>query len=343
MSERAAANKTVIAVDLMGGDDAPYQAVDGCVGALEEGISVLALGNLEAVELLKSKTNHPNLTTLVCTQVITAEESPVRGVKAKSDSTIVKGLSLVKSGQASGFVSAGSTGALLAGGVLILGRAKGVDRPCLGMVLPSENGRGVLVMDLGASYDVRPSNLVEFALMGSIYAERVLRWSGPRIGLLNIGTESNKGTQTIKKAYRLMEKAPINFVGNVEARDVFFDKADIVITDGFCGNVLLKASEGALLFQTKYLRDAINRGTTSKIGALFLRPVFEELTRSFDYSTYGGAPMLGLEGCLVKCHGSSKGLAITNGIEQATRFVEGNVASVISETISEMGFEESEQ
>lgn len=343
MNEAGIDNKKAIAVDLMGGDDAPYHVIDGCVLALEQGASILALGNSEAVELLKSRIEHPNLATLVCDQVITSEESPVRAVKTKSESTIVRGLAAVRNGQASGFVSAGSTGALLAGGVLILGRAKGVERPCLGMVLPSCSDHGVLVMDLGASYDVRPSNLVDFALMGSLYADMVLGWKNPRVGLLNIGTESSKGTTTIKKAYKLMHNAPINFVGNIEARDVFFNKADIIVADGFVGNVLLKASEGALLFQMKCLKDSINKGTISKMGALLLRPVFDELARSFDYSIYGGAPMLGLQGCLVKCHGSSKGLAIAKGIEQAIRFAEGNVASLISETISEMGLEESEQ
>ncbi|HHY69853.1 MAG TPA: phosphate acyltransferase PlsX [Bacillota bacterium] len=333
----AIGGKPRIALDLMGGDHAPHAAIEGCMLALEKHTPVIALGTAEAVELLISKVQDPNLTSVVCNQVITSEESPVRAVRTKSDSTIVRGLTMVKNKEASAFVSAGSTGALLAGGVLILGRAEGVDRPCLGMVLPSKNDRGVLVMDLGASADVQPQNLIEFALMGKIYAERVLGWDDPRVGLLNIGTEANKGTATTKKAYTLLENAPLNFIGNVEARDVFFDKADIIITDGFTGNILLKTCEGALLFQISNLKKAVESNFRSKIGALLLRPALYDLVNTLDYSNFGGAPMLGLEGCVVKCHGSSDAVAIANGVAQAVRFIESNVASVICETLAEMG------
>ena len=186
----------------------------------------------------------------------------------------MRGLNAVKAGQAGGFVSAGSTGALVAGGVLIIRRAKGIDRPCLGMVLPSRSKPGVLFVDLGASSDVRPETLVQFGLMGRIYAERVLGWDEPTVGLLNIGAEEGKGNMTARKAYSLMQAAPLNFVGNVEARDVFFGKADVVVTDGFTGNVFLKTCEGTVLFQMETIREQVDRSMRSRLGGLLMKPVF---------------------------------------------------------------------
>ncbi len=342
MKEKKPESEHTVALDLMGGDYAPDAMIDGCVMALEKGTSILALGDERAISLLQSKAGCSNLQTIVCTQVITAGDSPVRAIRAKQDSTIVRGLTAVKNGQAGAFVSAGSTGALLAGGVLILKRSKGVDRPCLGIVLPSQNERGVLFMDLGASSDVRPETLVEFGLMGKIYAERVLGWHEPKVGLLNIGSEKDKGNMVIRKAYGLMEEAAINFAGNVEARDVFFGKADVIITDGFTGNVFLKTCEGIALFQLRAMQKQIGSSLKSKVGALLLRPAFDRVNQTLNYSAYGGALMLGLQGCLVKCHGSSKPVAVANGIQQALRFLEGNVVSVISSTLSQIAREESE-
>ncbi|MGI6627525.1 MAG: phosphate acyltransferase PlsX [Bacillota bacterium] len=334
--------RNTIALDLMGGDYAPDAIIDGCITSLEKGTSILALGDERAVNLLQRRADYPNLKTLVCSQVITAGDAPVKAIRAKRDSTIVRGLMAVKNGEAGAFVSAGSTGALLAGGVLILKRAEGVDRPCLGIVLPSQSGRGVLFMDLGASSDVRPETLVKFGLMGKIYAERVLGWHEPSVGLLNIGSERDKGNTVIRKAYRLMEDAPLKFAGNIEARDVFFEKADIVITDGFTGNIFLKTCEGTVLFQVRAMKKEMKRNFSSKLGALLLRHAFDKVNQTLDYSSYGGAPMLGLEGCLVKCHGSSKSVAIDNGIQQALRFLIGDVASVISSTLSKKSLGESE-
>lgn len=333
MNKEAQTRSNTIAVDLMGGDYYPEAAIDGCIMALEKGTSILALGDHQVIDLLRSKADYPNLKTLECSEVISPEDSPVRAIRQKKDSTIVRGLMAVKNGDAGAFVSAGSTGALVAGGVLIMKRAKGVDRPCLGIVLPSLNGRGVLFMDLGASSDVRPETLVQFGLMGRIYAEQVLGWREPKVSLLNIGSEKHKGNIVTKKAYRLMQDVPLNFAGNIEARDVFFGKTDVVVTDGFTGNVFLKTCEGTALFQAKAIKKQIDSDMRSKLGAILLRPAFHKVNQTLDYSAYGGAPMLGLEGCLVKCHGSSKPMAIANGIEQALRFLTNDVASTISDTL----------
>jgi len=330
----ARARSAIVAVDLMGGDHSPDAVIEGCLKALEKGTAILALGDAPAVARLRSQGDYPNLQTVECSQVITPDDPPVRAIRHKRDSTIVKGLSAVKNGDAGAFVSAGSTGALVAGGVLIMKRAKGVDRPCLGIVLPSQNKRGVLFVDLGASSDVRSETLVEFGLMGKIYAECVLGWHEPKVGLLNIGTEKEKGNMVARKAYKLMQDAPLNFAGNIEARDVFFGKADVIVTDGFTGNVFLKTCEGTVLFQLDVIREQVQSSILSKLGAVLMKPAFRKVNEILDYSAYGGAPMLGLEGCLVKCHGSSGAVAIANGIEQALRFLSNDVASIISDTLS---------
>lgn len=328
--------RTTVAVDLMGGDYAPDAPIKGCVAALEKGVRILALGDAEAVAQLRNQGNYPNLEAIECSEVVTQDDSPVSAIRHKRDSTIVRGLTAVKQGQAGAFVSAGSTGALVAGGALIIRRAKGIDRPCLGIVLPSRNKRGVLFVDLGASSDVRAETLVEFGLMGKIYAEHVLGWDEPTVGLLNIGTEKQKGNMVARKAYALFEQAPLNFVGNIEARDVFFGKADVVVTDGFTGNVFLKTCEGTVLFQMETIKEQVYASLRSKLGAFLMKPAFRKVYQVLDYSAYGGAPLLGLEGCVVKCHGSSGATAIANGIDQALKFLSNDVASIISETIGKI-------
>jgi len=336
---RSGRKTATIALDLMGGDGAPLSNIEGCIQALKKGIHILALGDESAIRLLDERGKFDNLETLVCKEKIAPDDPPVKAIREKKDSTITKGLIAVKEGRAQGFVSAGSTGALVAGGVLILKRAKGVDKPCLGTVLPSENRRGVLFVDLGASPDVRPETLVQFGVMGKVYAEKVLGWENPKVALLNIGQEKEKGNLLVKKAYGLMSKAPLNFYGNIEARDVFSGHADVVVTDGFTGNVFLKTCEGTAMFQMQAIKKEITRGFWTKVGALLLRPAFERVKDVLDYSTYGGAPLLGLQGCVVKCHGSSDFRAIANGIYQAERFLQNDVESVITSTLFNMSTE----
>ncbi|MGE5578802.1 MAG: phosphate acyltransferase PlsX [Bacillota bacterium] len=325
-----------IGVDLMGGDFAPSAAIEGCLIALSRGVKVTAFGDEEATSALRQKAGSAELEVRVCTERVTFEDAPVASLRDKPDSSIRRGIEAVKAGETSAFVSAGSTGALVAGGVLLLGRAKGVDKPCLAMVLPTKTGRGVLVLDLGASADARPETLVQFAIMGDVYAKGVLGWETPAVGLLNIGTEPEKGSLMARKAHSLLSGAPLRFVGNIEARDVFDGVADVVVTDGFTGNVFLKTCEGTASFQMDTLRASLTQGFFRSAAALMLKPAFREVKALLDYSSYGGAPLLGLSGCVVKCHGPSGPKAIANGIEQARRFVEKDVSGVISTTLCAM-------
>jgi glycerol-3-phosphate acyltransferase PlsX len=323
----------------MGGDGAPQSNIEGCLVALRKGARILAFGSEQAVFTLRAKGDFEGLSTTVCRETVSADEPGLQAIRDKQDSTITRGILAVKEGAAGAFVSGGSTGALVAGGVLLLGRAKGVDKPCLAMVLPSKGGRGVLFLDLGASADARPQTLVQFAVMGDIYARDALGWVRPGVYLLNIGIEPEKGSVAARKAYSLLKEAPVSFRGNIEARDVFSGKADVIVTDGFTGNVFLKTCEGTAAFQMDALRAELGAGPLRKAAALALRPAFRKVKELLDYSSYGGAPLLGLEGCVVKCHGSSGPMAIANGIEQARRFLLKDVAGVISRTLSEMSTE----
>ena len=326
-------------MDLMGGDLAPAAAIEGCLIALGRGARIMAFGSSEAVADLRAKSCSPNLSFKICTESVSYDESPVSAIRQKPDSSIRRGIEAVKAGEAGGFVSAGSTGALVAGGVLLLGRAKGVDKPCLAMVLPSKAARGVLALDIGASADARAETLVQYAVMGHLYAKDVLGWEDPKVSLLNIGTEPEKGNLMIRKAYTLLQKAPLHFAGNIEARDVFLGKTDVVVMDGFTGNVFLKTCEGTASFQLDVLKTQITAGAVRKAAALVLKPAFRRVRELLDYSSYGGAPLLGLSGCIVKCHGPSGPDAIANGIEQARRFLEKDVSGVVSETLYAMSAE----
>ncbi len=328
--------REVVALDLMGGDDAPHANIEGCQRAVDSGARILALGTARAVELLRSKVTSSRVETEVWPEVIVTHEPPLQAIRQKRDSSIPRGLLAVKEGRAGALVSGGSTGALVAGGVLILGRAPGVDKPCLGTVIPSATGRGTFFVDLGASSDVRPPTLVQFAIMGHIYARDVLGWPEPKVCLLNIGQEAEKGNALARKAYGLLERAPINFGGNIEARDVFSGTADVVVTDGFTGNVFLKTCEGTSGFQMWALRREISKGALRRAVAVVLKPAFSEVKELLDYTAYGGAPLMGLTGCVVKCHGSSDGKAMANGIREARTFVEKNVTATMVKTLSDV-------
>lgn len=336
MANQFCGEQPVIAVDLMGGDRAPSTAVEGCVWALERGFRILALGSEEAVNMLLGRGPFATLETIVCSQHILAGEAPMQVIKEKPDSTVCRGLNLLKEGRAGALVSGGSTGALVAGGVIILGRAPGVDKPCLGTVLPSANGRGVFFCDLGASSDVRPHTLVQFAVMAKAAAESVLGWSDPGVYLLNIGTEAEKGNAVMRRAFGMLREAPVRFCGNLEARDVMSGIADVVVTDGFTGNVFLKTCEGVAEFQMAVLRKEIESTVLTKAAGLALKPAFRRAKDILDYSSYGGAMLLGLQGCIVKCHGASSAAAMARGIEKAALFLERDVAGTIMRVLSEM-------
>lgn len=333
-----AASKFRIALDLMGGD-APEAALEGGLEALAQGINVIPVGDEASIERFKARAAKipglalENMDFIVSKSVISPSDSPVRAIRGKPDSSVVLGLTAVREGRAHAFVSAGSTGALVAGGVLILGRAEGVEKPGLGTVLPSSAGRGVFFIDLGASVDCRPENIVEFAVMGHTYASAVLGWSSPPVALLNVGVEQEKGNLLSRKAFELLSRAPVKFQGNIEARDVFTLDGGVVVCDGFTGNVFLKTCEGTASFQLQTIKREVTRELRSKLGALLLRPTFSRVKKILDYTEYGGAPLLGLKGTVIKCHGSSGGKAIANGIRAALRCVEEDVAGKISRTL----------
>lgn len=331
--------RCVIGLDLMGGDNAPQVNIEACLLAAREGFSVVAFGTQEALNALRSRPGGQDIQGVICGEVVLPDEPSLQAIRRKPDSSIRRGLEAVKKGELDAFVSAGSTGALVAGGALLVGRAPGVDKPCLAQVLPDKRERGVLFLDLGASSDARPQTLVQFAVMGSAYAEGVLGREKPKVFLLSNGVEPEKGNAVTKKAFELLRSAPVNFMGKIEARDVFSGDADVVVADGFSGNVFLKTCEGTSEFLLSVLRGEMTRGFLAKAAALVLRPAFSRVKALLDYSSYGGAPLLGLRGCVVKCHGASNHIAVLNGIRQAHRYIAGKVADVIDRTLAQLGLE----
>jgi len=328
-----------VVVDAMGGDNAPTAVVRGAVEAIREyGTEVLLVGSRPRLEEeLRRFGGQPSGLELVpAEEVISPAEPPVAAVRQKKDSSLVVGLKLVKEGRGEAFVSAGSTGALLAGSLFLLGRIEGIDRPALGTIFPTGRGQGYLLLDAGANTTVRPENLLQYALMGSLYAQYALGIDHPKVGLLNVGTEKNKGTELHRTAYQLLAKSGLNFVGNVEARDLPEGKVDVIVSDGFVGNVVLKLTEGTMLSLFSLLREEMNRTWRDRLGAFLLLPAFRRLKKRIDYAEYGGAPFLGVDGLVIKCHGSSDHRAIKNGIKVAQELVRAGMIQRIKQGISEL-------
>lgn len=334
-----------IALDAMGGDHAPDEIVAGALGALQKAshIHIQLVG--DPTQLTKccgtlDADLRTRLEIVPALQVIGNEESPAMAVRRKKDASIVVATRLLRDEQADCLVTAGSTGAFMAAGLLVLGRLPGIERPALATILPTVDGKGVVLLDIGANMDARPEHLVQYAMMGSIYVEQVLGRTSPRVGLLNVGVEPGKGNQLVKDVFPLLEQLPLNFVGSVEARDLLGGSADVVVTDGFVGNVVLKFMEGVAASMFDMLREEFTSSVRSKVGAGLLKPSLRSFKRKMDYSEYGGAPLLGVKRAMVKCHGSSKRLAIENGILQAARFVEHRFVERITETVVLSGIKE---
>ena len=269
-------------------------------------------------------------------EVITNDEAPVRAVRSKKDSSIVKGINMIKQGEGDVFISAGSTGALLSGGLFILGRIQGIDRPALASIYPIVGGEPSLLVDAGANAECKPNNLLEFGIMGNIYMEKVIGRPSPRVGLVNIGTEAAKGSTLTKAAYELLEQRNMNFVGNVEAREVPKSACDVIVCDGFTGNVVLKLTEGLAWNILQVIKRKFTDGVKAKLGAALLIDKLGELKKEFDYSEYGGAPILGIKGPIVKMHGSSNANAVKNTILKGIPFVEENVVETIQNSVLEI-------
>lgn len=325
----------IIAVDAMGGDNAPGAVIKGCVEALgQEGIKLLLVGDESVInnELSKYQYDKGKIETIHASEVITNEESPTAAIRQKKDSSIVIGLNLLKQGKAGSFVSAGCTGALLTGATVIVGRIKGIERPALATLMANEKGYTFFI-DVGANVDCKPNYLLQFAKMGSVYMENIAGVKNPRVGLVNIGAEKEKGDSLTKEAYELLEASGLNFIGNAEARDIPGGIVDVAVCDGFVGNVILKYSEGFSKSILSMIKEELMSTTMTKVGAFFAKSAFKNLKKRFDPSEIGGAPFLGLKGLVVKAHGSSDARAIKNAINQCSIFTEKDIVKKIEEKI----------
>ncbi len=328
-----------VVVDAMGGDNAPVEPIKAAVEAVSsrKDIHVILTGRQEVILAELAKYTYPKeqITVRHTTEVIETGEPPVNAISKKKDSSIVVGLNMVRKQEADAFVSCGSSGAVLAGGQLLVGRIRGVQRPPLAPLIPTANGVSILV-DCGANVDARPSHLVQFAKMGSVYMEKVLGIKNPKVGIVNIGVEEEKGNALVKETYPLLKECTdINFIGSVEARDIPSGICDVIVCEAFVGNVILKLYEGVGATLIKKIKAGLMTSLRSKIGALLIKPALKETMKTFDASEYGGAPMLGLKGLVVKAHGSSNSKEIKNAIFQCVQFKQQKINEIMSEKFEE--------
>ncbi len=328
-----------VAVDAMGGDNAPLEPVKGAVEAIKENekVKVYLVGREEAINAELAKYTYPKeqIEVVNATEIIETAEAPVMAIRKKKDSSLVKALYLVKEGVCDAYVSAGSTGATLVGGQLIVGRLKGIERPPLAPMIPTEKGASLLI-DCGANVDARPSMLVQFAKMGSIYMENICGVKNPKVGIVNIGAEEEKGNALVKETFPLLKNCPdIHFIGSVEARDIPKGEADVIVCEAFVGNVVLKMYEGVGASLLKKVKKGLMSSLRTKIGALLIKPTLKEVLKEFDLEQYGGAPLLGLKGLVVKTHGSAKSGEIKNSVLQCVTFKEQKINEQIREKLCE--------
>ena len=313
-----------VAVDAMGGDNAPGEIVKGAVQAVqaEKDIKVFLVGRQDAVnaELAKYTYDKEKIEVVHAEEVIEMAEPPVNAIRKKKQSSLVIGMNMIKHQEADAIVTAGSTGATLVGGQVLVGRIKGIERPPLAPLVPTEKGVSLLI-DCGANVDARPSHLVQFAQIGSIYMENIVGIKNPRVAILNIGAEEEKGNQLVKETFPLLKECPgINFIGSIEAREIPHGGADVIVCEAFAGNIVLKLYEGVAATLLSKVKEGLMSSLRSKIGALLIKPALKQTLKSFDASQYGGAPLLGLNGLVVKTHGSAKAIDVKNSILQCVTF-----------------------
>lgn len=325
----------IIAVDGMGGDFAPAAVVDGCVQAVKEySVNIIITGVEELIKKELDKYAYPKgkITIVHAEEVIGTNEPPVMAVRRKKNSSLVKALQLVKDKEADAVISAGNTGALMTGATLIVGRIKGIDRVALAPIMPGKN-HAFMIVDAGANVDCKPQYLMQFALMGKIYFENILKIKDPTVGLINIGTEEEKGNELTKTTYNLLKESDFNFVGNIEPREVSNGDVNVLVCDGFVGNTILKMYEGVALNVFNMLKEEVVKSFTSKVGAFLLKPVFKGLKKKFDYSEYGGSAFLGAKGICIKAHGSSDSKAFKNAIRQSVNCYDNKIIDKIKEEL----------
>lgn len=326
-----------VALDAMGGDHAPFEMVKGAVDAVnkDKSVKVFLVGKEELIkaELEKYQYDPSQIEIVNATEVIETAEPPVNAIRRKKDSSIVVGMKMVKNKEADAFVSAGSSGAVLVGGQTLVGRIKGVERPPLAPLIPTAKGVSLLI-DCGANVDARPSHLVQFAKMGSIYMEHVVGIKDPKVAIVNIGAEEEKGNALVKETFPMLKELDdINFVGSIEARNIPYGDADVIVTEAFSGNVILKLYEGLGAVLINKIKEGMMTTTRSKIGAFMVKPALKETLKTFDATEYGGAPLLGLRGLVVKTHGSAKAKEVSNSILQCITFKEQKINEKIMECI----------
>jgi glycerol-3-phosphate acyltransferase PlsX len=327
----------VIAVDAMGSDRAPAPEVEGAIlAARHYDVEVLLVGREQPVQEELARHDHQGLPVRVvsASEVIGMDEKPVEAVRGKRDSSMRVGVRLVREGQAHGFVTAGNTGAAMATAILTLRTLSGVDRPALAAVFPTAARTPCLMLDVGANVDCKPIHLEQFAVMGEIYYRTIFGVERPRVGLLSVGEEESKGSELTLEAHRRIKQLPIRFVGNVEGRDLYNGNVDVIVCDGFMGNVALKVSEGLVLTMVSMLRESLKVTYTRKLGALLSRRAFEDFKRRLDYSEYGGAPLLGVKGVCIIGHGSSNAKAIKNAIRVAAETARGGINAIIEQEVA---------
>ncbi|MCH1623818.1 phosphate acyltransferase PlsX [Fredinandcohnia quinoae] len=325
-----------IAIDAMGGDYAPKEIVEGAIKAIThyQNLHITLIGDEAKIRPYLS--NDERITILHTDEVIEATDEPVRAVRRKKNASMVLMANEVKEGRADACISAGNTGALMTAGLFIVGRIDGIERPALSPTLPTLDGKGFLMLDVGANVDAKPEHLLQYAVMGSIYAEKVRGISSPRVGLLNVGTEDKKGNDLTKHAFQLIKDSNLHFIGNVEARDLLDGVADVVVTDGFTGNVALKTIEGTALSMFTMLKTAFTSNLKSKVAAGLLMPQLKVIKKTMDYSEYGGAGLFGLKAPVIKAHGSSDANGVFSAVRQTVEMVEQDVSGLIQSTVEEI-------
>ncbi len=328
-----------IAVDSMGSDNSPFSEVEGSVQAAKAfGVAVILVGKESLLAPLLKEAGGDGLSVEIrnATQVITMDEAPTAALRKKRDSSIRVAADLVREKAASGLVSAGNTGAVMAISKMVFGAVPGVDRPALAAILPTLAGHAVL-LDVGANVACKPHHLVQFAVMGHLFSKKIIGVASPRVGLMSVGEEESKGNELTKEVHKALKQLHLNFIGNVEGRDIFNGRADVIVCDGFTGNVALKTSEGVIEAFLKLLKDELSRNLQVKLGALLSQQSFKRLKKRLDYSEYGGAPLIGLRGVSIICHGRSSSNAIKNAIRVAKEFAENQVNAKLEAELGQIG------